>query len=266
MSATANDMNNNLNIAIAQQDIVWEDKNANFQRLEKLFTKIDNHIDLLILPETFNTGFSPNAYNLAEHDNGKTLQWTLSWAKRLETTLIGSWYTIDNQNIYNRLHCIFPNGETFFYDKRHTFRLSSEAQNVAHGDKHLVITINGWKISPFVCYDLRFPTWVRNHFTDNTFDYDIAVFIANWPATRTKAWQRLLQARSIENLCYTIGVNRLGKDALGTPHSGNSMLVSPNGNIIHQIENGVEAIKIFSLNHSNLNRYRNKYPFHLDWD
>lgn len=267
MFATANNMNNNdLHIAIVQQDIVWEDKKANFKRLEQLFKQITEHVDLVILPETFNTGFSPNALCLAEDPLGDTFVWMKKWAKKLGATIMGSWYVKENQEVYNRLCCVDSRGLAGHYNKRHTFRLSTEAQDVTRGNERTVIFINGWRICPFVCYDLRFPTWVRNHYANSCFDYDIAVYVANWPATRVKAWQRLLQARSIENQSYTIGVNRVGKDALDTPHSGSSMVVSPNGNAIHQLENDVECVRIFSLSHSNLDRYRKKYPFHLDWD
>lgn len=259
-------IDNELHIAIIQQNIVWENKNANFERLEKLFSKIDQDVDLVILPETFNTGFSPNAKGLAEEPCGETFEWMKKWAMNLDTTIMGSWYVAENQDVYNRLCCINSRGLAGHYNKHHTFRLSTESQDVTKGNKRLIIHINDWKISPFVCYDLRFPTWVRNHYAQGCFDYDIAVFIANWPATRVKAWQRLLQARSIENQSYTIGVNRVGNDALDTPHSGSSLVVSPNGNVIHQLENDVECVRIFSLNHSNLDRYRKKYPFHLDWD
>ncbi len=260
--------NSDLHIAIVQQDIVWEDKEANFRKLENTFERISQPIDLVILPETFNTGFSPNAPALAEPNNGPTFQWVKRWAEKLATTFIGSWYATDNGHIYNRLFCISDNNTWQYYDKRHTFRLSAEAQTVERGNRIMTIGIGNWRVRPFVCYDLRFPTWVRNSYNaDNQqFAYDVGIYVANWPATRAKAWQRLLQARSIENLSYTIGVNRVGIDAKGTPHSGNSMVVSPNGNIIHQVESGTENIKMLSLNHSNLDRYRKKYPFHLDWD
>lgn len=257
---------NDLHIAIVQQDIVWEDKNANFERLERLFAQIDEPVDLVILPETFNTGFSPNAKALAEPDDGPTFQWVKKWAVKLSAVIMGSWYTIDDGQVYNRLYCVSSEGLCNFYNKRHTFRLSSESQEVTCGNHLLTVKIDDWKIQPFVCYDLRFPVWTRNRFNDNSFRYDIAVFVANWPATRAKAWQRLLQARSIENQCYTIGVNRVGDDALGTPHSGNSMVISPNGNIIHQLDENKEMVKVLKLSYPNLERYRNKYPFHLDWD
>lgn len=260
--------NSDLHIAIVQQDIVWEDKESNFRKLEYLFEKISQSVDLVILPETFNTGFSPNAPTFAEPNDGPTFQWMKHWAEKLATTFIGSWYAMDNGRIYNRLFCISDNNSWQYYDKRHTFRLSTEAQTVERGNRIMTVGIDDWRVRPFVCYDLRFPTWVRNSYNaDNQqFAYDVGIYVANWPATRAKAWQRLLQARSIENLSYTIGVNRVGTDANGTPHSGNSMVVSPNGNIIHQMESGAEDIRIISLNHSNLDRYRNKYPFHLDWD
>lgn len=260
--------NKDLRIALVQQDIIWENKQANFDKLEKTFNQINQPIDLVILPETFNTGFSPNAPTLAEFNNGPTLLWVKQWAEKLSTTIIGSWYAKQNDLIYNRLFCVSRNNSWQYYDKRHTFRLSTEAQDVEQGNSILTVCLDNWRIRPFVCYDLRFPTWVRNSYNadDQTFGYDLAIFVANWPATRAKAWQRLLQARSIENLCYTIGVNRVGSDANNTPHSGNSMVISPNGNIIHQIESGLEELKIISLNHNNLDRYRTKYPFHLDWD
>ena len=255
-----------LHISIVQQDIVWEDKNANFERLESLFALIDQPVDLVILPETFNTGFSPNAPTLAEPNDGPTFQWVKKWAEKLSASIVGSWYVDDEKHIFNRLFCVQQDGHCSYYDKAHTFRLSTESKDVTPGKQIITLRIGRWQIRPFICYDLRFPTWVRNHFADNTFDYDIAVFIANWPATRVKAWQRLLQARSIENQCYTIGVNRVGDDALGTPHCGSSMVVSPNGNIIHQLEDNKEFVKVLKLSHSNLDRYRKKYPFHLDWD
>lgn len=257
---------NDLRIALLQQDIIWEDPRSNFGHIEDILSENTEPFDLLILPETFNTGFSQNARSLAEKPDGKTFAWCGKMAREHGCKVMASWYVVENGDVYNRLYCIGNEGEASHYDKRHTFRLSTESHDVRCGESPMVVELNGWKISPFVCYDLRFPTWCRNSFRNDAFAYDIAVFVANWPASRSKAWKTLLQARALENQCYAIGVNRVGKDGQDTPHAGNSMVVSPNGNVIHQTEENHEELKVFSLNNSNLERYREKYPFHLDWD
>lgn len=257
---------NDLHIAFLQQNIIWENPRANFASIERKLSETSEHFDLLILPETFNTGFSQNAKTLAEQPYGNTFAWCKKISGKYGCKVIASWYVAENGHVYNRLFCIDGSGEVAHYDKHHTFRLSTESHDVCRGDSTTVIDVNGWKISLFICYDLRFPIWCRNSVRNGEFSYDIAVFAANWPASRSKAWNTLLQARALENMCYTIGVNRVGKDGQDSLHTGNSAVVSPNGNIIHQVPESEEALCVFSLNHMNLERYREKYPFHLDWD
>lgn len=210
-------MKENLKITIIQSELHWEDAVANRHMFSEKINNIKENTDLIILPEMFSTGFSMNAEKLAEVNDGETLQWMVSEAKKHSTAITGSVIISENEHYYNRLFFVFPDGSYKKYDKKHTFTLAKENETYTAGTEHLFVDYKGWKICPLVCYDLRFPVWARN-----TVDYDVLIYVANWPKVRTLAWDTLLRARAIENMTYCIGVNRVGFDGNEHEYTGHS--------------------------------------------
>ncbi|MEX0813299.1 MAG: amidohydrolase [Chitinophagales bacterium] len=248
-----------LRIALIQSDLVWEDKAANFKQLAELIETTENP-DLIILPEMFSTGFSMNAQKMAEPENGQGLQWMQERAKKTKAVVCGSLIIEDGGKYYNRLFWVKPNGDFEKYDKRHLFTYAGEEKTYSAGKEKLITELKGWKICPQVCYDLRFPAWNRNQE-----DYDLLFFIANWPARRTYAWRHLLIARAIENMAYTIGVNRIGEDKKGVYHSGNSIVLDPLGEILWE-EADKQAVKTINLSKGKLIESRERFGFLRDRD
>lgn len=210
-------MEENLKITIIQSELHWENTEANRKMFSEKIQDIEEKTDLIILPEMFSTGFSMNPEKLAEPNDGKTLQWMISEAKKHNSAITGSVIIAEDNHFYNRLFFVFPDGSYDKYDKKHTFTLSKENENYNAGTERLLVDYKGWKICPLICYDLRFPVWARN-----TEDYDVLIYVANWPKVRTVAWDRLLPARAIENMTYCIGVNRIGFDGNEHEYVGHS--------------------------------------------
>lgn len=209
-------MAKNLVCAVLQADLIWEDVSSNLARFEKLINRL-SEVDLIILPEMFSTGFTMNASHMAESVEGPVLKWLQKMAAHKQAAICGSVIVKDEGSFFNRLYFVMPDGLYKQYDKRHTFTLAGEDKVYASGQDKLVFNYNGWKICPLICYDLRFPVWSRN--TDN---YDLLIYIANWPQAREVAWDSLLRARAIENMSYCIGVNRVGVDGNSHYYSGHS--------------------------------------------
>jgi omega-amidase len=258
-------MKDNLKITLVQTPLYWENVDANLAMLEE---KIWNNqgSDLIVLPETFTTGFSTNASTLAEFPLGKTFKWMQRMAYQTKSVIVGSYMVRENNHYYNRLVWMQPNGEFDFYNKHHLFSLSGEDLVFEPGKNKIIKEIKGWKICPLICYDLRFPEWCRNSMIGNAADsyaYDLLIFVANWASSRRLAWKTLLQARAIENSCFCIGVNIIGKDGKGLQYAGESGVYSPLGaseisteeKLIHQV-----------LDKDLLMEYRSKYPFLKDAD
>jgi omega-amidase len=254
-------MINDLTVTIVQFDIAWEQKEINLLYLDSKLKNIQAHSDIIILPEMFTTGFTMNTIALAESMDGDSVKWLIKTSGNLNSVITGSIIISENGKYYNRLICAFPDGKLFYYDKRHLFRMGNENEHFSSGTGKLVIDVNGWKIRPLICYDLRFPVWSRN-----INDYDLLVYVANWPAVRNQIWEKLLMARAIENLSYTIGVNRIGKDERDINYSGSSIIVDFKGNIIHSSKQGEEDIFTYKLSYNDLQDFRNKFPVHLDSD
>lgn len=253
---------NTLKIALVQSDIYWESVDANLSELEEKLWGLDGAADVIILPETFNTGFSPKE-SLAEVPNLKTQKWLRQMAVLHQVLIGGSYLVKDGGILRNRFLFAFPDGSFAHYDKKHLFSLSDEGDKLQAGDKRLVLEYKGWKINPLICYDLRFPEWSRNRFVQEEYLYDILIYSANWPASRTLAWDTLLQARAIENQSYVIGVNRVGADGNGLNHVGHSQAVSYFGD--HLLEPFQDsAIKVVELNKKDLIEYRASFPFLKD--
>jgi omega-amidase len=257
-----------LQIASIQTDLHWEDISANLAMLEEKIWKIEKAVDLIILPEMFNTGFSMNAKQFAEPVNGQTMKWMKQIAAQSKAVITGSIMIKVDGKSYNRLIWMQPDGKYDFYDKRHTFKLTGEHQVYESGNKPLIKTLNGWKINLIICYDLRFPVWCRNQASivngEWIFNYDIMVCVANWPSNRGYAWNTLLKSRAIENSSYVIGVNRIGKDGRGFNHEGGSLICSPL-EVLNDAGSD-DTFQIFSLIYGQLGDYRIKYPFLQDSD
>jgi len=219
----------NLKVTVFQGYLFWEKIGQNLQNIELRLGNIREKTDLIILPEMFNTGFTMNAAELAEPMGGKTMQWMHKIAKQFDCVITGSLIITEGGKFYNRLIWMQPDGVCSFYDKRHLFTLGKEHETYTPGSKRLIVELKGWKICPVICYDLRFPVWLRN--VDAA--YDLPIIVANWPERRALHWRTLIPARAVENQSYVIGVNRVGHDGNEIYHSGDSTCVDPNGNTIY---------------------------------
>ena len=226
---------------------------------------IKPQVDLIILPETFSTGFVKNGQPLAEDNNGRTHQWLQTTAKRTGAVVAGGLYAKENGSFFNRFVAAFPDGSVITYDKRHLFILSGEQHHLTPGKKNSLLMINGWRIRPVICYDLRFPVWCRNAPEENDSSYDCLCVIGAWPAARMYAWNTLLHARAIENTSYVLGVNRVGTGEIGEHYSGGSVSVDPSGETILLCEDWPCA-RIITLDRDRLARTRAALPFLKDAD
>ena len=230
-------MMNDLKITAIQFDIIWEDKASNFAKLEREFLDKMNadDSDLIVLPEMFATGFTMKPHQFWEDENGETFQWMTKWAKRLNTTFGGGIITKTKDNTYqNTFLIVNPDCEVNMYHKRHLFRMGAENEHYVKGMLPQIIDLNGWRINLQICYDLRFPVFVRNKVTEGRPNYDVIIYIANWPEARTYAWTNLLRARAIENQAFVVGVNRVGPDGNNISHSGESASVDSAGHYIQK--------------------------------
>ena len=254
-------MSKNLTVSIIQTDLYWENSTANLAALEEKIATIETQPDLIVLPEMFSTGFTMNAQAVAEPMNHFVHKWLRQMAAQTNAVVVGSFICQENNQFYNRLMWVEPNGSSDYYDKRHLFRMAKENDVFTGGEKKMIKTLNGWKICPLICYDLRFPVWSRNQ----NLEYDLLIYIASWPQPRISAWDKLLMARAIENQSYVIGVNRVGVDGLGIQYVGHSCFVDFLGNA-QFVEENTEAIVTQTLSIEDLVVYRTKFPAYQDAD
>ncbi len=255
-----------LTITLVQSDLIWEQPEKNLACFNEKFKNMQGMQDVIVLPEMFSTGFTMNVIPFSEDMNGITVSWMKEKARELNSVITGSFiYRKGNRN-YNRLVWMFPDGNFQIYDKRHLFRFGGENEHFSPGEKKKIIEYKGWRICPLVCYDLRFPVWAKNKYYDGNFEYDLLIYIANWPEARKLHWQTLLKARAIENLSYVVGVNRIGTDGRNTKYSGNSMAVSSRGEILNEIEDNRDKIETVKLSKPALLQYRAKFNVAQDWD
>lgn len=250
-----------LNISILQIDTVWEDVISNLKKIETMFLNISEQTDIVLLPEMFSTGFTMNK-SLAEDINGQTVIWMKKWAKQKSVALAGSISCKENNKVYNRLVWCTKEGAIYTYDKRHLFRMGEESEHYSSGNENITIDCCGWKIRPFICYDLCFPVWSRN--VDNS--YDVLINVANWPEARREAFVTLLKARAIENLCYAVGVNRVGVDGMNIAYSGDSLVVDAKGKCLLGPLPSKECTESISLYYQDLINLRQKFPAWKDAD
>jgi len=254
-------MQEELKVSIIQSKLVWENPEANRKLFSEKIASISEDTNLIILPEMFTTGFTMNASNLAEKETGETLNWMQSEAKKKDCAISGSVIISENNNYYNRLFFVFPNGDYKTYDKRHTFTLAGEDKTYKAGNEQVIIDFLGWKIYPLICYDLRFPVWARN-----TQNYDVLLYVANWPERRITAWDALLKARAIENMSYCIGVNRVGEDGNGHQYSGHSAVYDVLGEQISNSNFEEDFTETITLQKSHVETHRRHLQFLNDRD
>lgn len=249
-----------LQVALVQAPLTFADVSANLARFERLLEHTQA-VDLVVLPEMFNTGFSMESAQHAETMDGPTVQWTKAQAQRLNAVVCGSLIVRVAAGDYrNRLIWVSPDGSLQHYDKRHLFRMGGEHEHYTAGQQQLRVVLKGWRIRPLICYDLRFPVWSRD--AQHT---DLLLYVACWPKVRRLAWNRLLAARAIENQCYVVGVNRLGEDHQGYPHSGDSQALDYFGDpLLHAYEQ--EGVYLVRLKAQPLTRFKQKFPAYLDAD
>ena len=256
-----------LKILYLQSDIVWGNPAANRAHFSTLINNnIDKH-DLVVLPETFTTGFPVDPAPFAETLDGETVNWMQQIAQTTGAVITGSFLLKQDNLFYNALLWITPNGEVKKYFKRHTFSMGGEDKKITRGINQLIVELKEWRIRPMICYDLRFPVWSKNRFDKpHGFEYDLAIYVANWPSQRSFPWETLLLTRAIENQAYVLGVNRVGYDNLGNYYSGNSKIVDPKGKIISEAKAGKETCNSVVISHESLTHLRNNFNVGIDWD
>ena len=250
-----------LHIVGIQADLVWENPKENLTYFEEKIKDLSKETDLVVLPEMFTTGFTMHPENVAETMDGNTVSWMKRMASKRQIAITGSLVIEDDKNYYNRLVFVHPSGEIETYNKRHSFTLAGEDKVYTSGNKKLIVDYKGWRICPLICYDLRFPAWSRN--TEN---YDLLIYMANWPVKRIKAWDMLLKARAIENMSYTIGVNRTGKDANEYDYSGNSLIVDYLGEELSKLNKNEAGIIMATLAKTDQDKIRENLGFLNDKD
>ena len=273
-----------LSVSIIQTNLFWENSTANLANLEEKIAQISLPTDLIILPEMFTTGFTMNAKMMAEPMNFTTFKWMKQQAKRTQSVITGSFIVKEGDQFFNRLIWMRPDESYETYDKRHLFRMGDEDKTFTAGTKKMIVELKGWRICPLICYDLRFPVWSRNYkeegkkgekkkeksensYTESSslLNYDLLIYVANWPSVRSQVWDILLQARAIENQSYCIGVNRVGEDGMGLEYTGNSAVIDFKGNqLFYQKKSEVIVNQILSK--KELENFRTKFPAYLDAD
>ena len=255
-------MTEDLRISMIQSHIIWEDREENLGYYGELLRRVSGRTDLAVLPETFTTGFSMDVEKQADTMEGQTVPTIKEWAKKYKLAVAGSFIAKDNGKFYNRAFFITPEGEEYYYDKRHLFRMAEEDKHFSAGDKRLIVPYKGWNICLQVCYDLRFPVWSRN--VDN--EYDLLIYVANWPIPRRLAWDTLLRARALENQCYVCGVNRVGIDGYRLKYNGGSKIYSALGEEAASVPDETEGIATATLHLTALHQFREKFPVWKDAD
>lgn len=249
----------NLTVTLIQCELAWEQPEDNRRQIGAIIDGLNSRTDLIVLPEMFTTGFSMNALANAEEPGGATEQWLLQVARQKDCAVTGSIAVRDGEDVYNRMLFATPTGVQY-YDKRHLFRMAGEDKRYQPGQKRVIVQWRDWRINLQVCYDLRFPVFSRNRE-----DYDLLLYVANWPSSRRHHWRQLLIARAIENLACVVGVNRIGSDARGLDYSGDSLAVAADGQILLDALNKNGATQVV-LDGGALQNYREEFPCQLDAD
>jgi omega-amidase len=250
-----------MKISIIQPDLAWEDKSRNLKNLGELISPLYNKSNIVVLPEMFNTGFSMNPEQLSESPGAETFIWMKNIAQKGNFGLCGSYMVKENMQFFNRWVFVTPEKESWYYDKRHLFSMAGEDKFFSPGKTRLIFSFRGLRISPYICYDLRFPVWSRNRN-----DYDLIIYAANWPESRISVWNTLLKARAIENQCYVAGANRIGTDGKGIKYCGDSMIINPRGGIVASANPNEESSITGEISLTELSDFRIKFPILKDAD
>jgi predicted amidohydrolase len=250
----------NLTISLIQSILFWKDVAANLSHFETIISSIKD-TDIILLPEMFNTAFCPKSNHLAESMVGKTISWMKEISKTKDCAIAGTLMIKEGEYIFNRLVWISKNGTIYTYDKHHLFSLIKEGKYITKGKERIIVELEGWKICPLICYDLRFPVFSRNDV-----EYDMLIYLANWPVKRIDAWDTLLKARSIENQCYTIGVNRVGEDGNEIPFNGHSKVFDAFGKELFSATENKEEVLQFEISLDDLKLKRRQMNFLEDRD
>lgn len=256
-------MKDELNITLIQTQLYWEDAVQNLEHFDQFIQKIDTPTDVIILPEMFSTGFSMNSEKLSETMTGKSIEMMKKWAETKHCAICGSLIIKDSGKFYNRFMWVDDSGQAIRYDKRHLFALAGEDKFYSCGNENVIIEWKGWKIMPQVCYDLRFPVWTRRTSNQN---YDLLIYVSNWPEKRSYAWETLLKARAIENQSYVAAVNRVGTDGNSILYSGNSVVINPLGKEILKFRDFEDGMKTQKISLTELQKIRTQLPFFNDVD
>ena len=254
-----------LTLTIIQTDLVFENKTVNLERLKTKIENIEQRTEMVVLPEMFSTGFSMQPELFAETMEGETVKWMKEIAEANKIILTGSIIIEEDGQYFNRLVWMLPNGQLGYYDKRHLFAYGEEDKHYTGGNKRLIASVKGWKINLLICYDLRFPVWSRQQSGVDETEYDLLIYVANWPEKRSHAWKTLLCARAIENQCYVAGVNRVGKDNKNIYHSGNSLVIDSLGQVLYHMADEEDVFTI-TLQKEDLDKARTQFPFWKDAD
>lgn len=251
----------NLHIALFQLDLVWESPALNMAKVDQLLDRLPKGTDVVFLPEMFTTGFTMNVSDYGETVDGEAIRWMKKRSREYQVALCGSLIMIEAGLSFNRLVFVETSGEVHVYDKRHLFTMGNEGRYFNKGTERLIVHYKGWRICPLICYDLRFPVWSRNRN-----EYDLLVYVANWPQSREEVWNTLLKARALENQTYVAGVNRVGVDGQMIVYSGNSQIISPKGVYLAEKPQNEEAIIAAELSRSELVKFRSTFPVLDDAD
>ena len=259
-------MESKLKLVALQLDLIWEQAEKNRSQISRLLDQYQAEADLIVLPETFTTGFSMQPGPVSEGTDGPTLRWMQKLAEERKAIVMGSMITHEGDKYFNRMLVVNSAGLLTHYDKRHLFRMAGENASFSEGKKKVIFNCKGWKVCPMICYDLRFPVWSRNrNLGGGQMEYDLLLYVANWPAPRAHHWQSLLKARAIENQAYVAGVNRVGKDQNGLQYSGNSMILNHFGEVIAS-RSGQPGILAAELESQPMTNYRSSFPIWQDAD
>ncbi|MDY0103640.1 MAG: amidohydrolase [Lentimicrobium sp.] len=257
---------NPLRISIVQAPLEWTEKEKNLEYFSREMEILSGQTDLVVLPEMFATGFVTDSRQIVDPMNGMVMLWMTEQARKLSCVVTGSIAIIEKNKIYNRLVWMRPDGSYETTDKRHLFRMANEHQHYTQGNNKLIVELKGWKIRPLVCYDLRFPVWSMNGYNNANYDYDVLIYVANWPASRSYIWKNLLIARAIENQAYCVGVNRIGKDGNGIPYSGNSMVLDFKGRPLLTAPANKPTVDTVTFDYGKQGTFRERFTVGLDWD
>lgn len=252
----------NLKISCIQNDVIARNPEANRRHLDEMLKTVEN-TDIIVFPETFTTGFPADPNEFAEEIGGTTMQWMEKIAREKNCAVCGT-IILKNNGFYNSFIWMEPDGKYYLYNKRHLFTMGGEI-GLNRGEERITIEYKGWRIRPFVCYDMRFPVWNRNSFKDGKYEYDLAIFTAEWPEKKSEVWNTLLRARAIENQAYIVGVNRVGVDDSDIKYRGETMILNMKGRVVAQASEG-ECVVNGEINMEDLTAFRNYFIVANDWD